>query len=91
MPLVYHEYAPTAPLAEHIECFWTLEGAAPGGTEPDRILPDGRAELVWNLADAFVRYAAGSPPRRQPAALLVGQITGPPHLAPTGRIHEEDP
>jgi AraC-like DNA-binding protein len=86
MSLEYREFTPSGPVAEYVECYWTLEGEVAPGAEPERVVPDGRPELVWNLADPILRHGAGSPPRRQASALLVGQITRPILLEPTGRI-----
>ena len=46
----YREYSPAPALRPHVACYWTLAG--PGGA-PERVLPDGRAELVVHLADPF--------------------------------------
>jgi AraC-like DNA-binding protein len=86
MGLEYREYNPAFPLSKLVERFWTLQGDPEGASEPERILPDGRCELVWNLAEPFVRHRAGGAPRRQASSLLVGQITGPLLLEATGRI-----
>lgn len=84
--LTYAEVEPSGLVASYVTCVWTLEGRAAGLGPPERILPDGHPELVWNLADPFLRHAPGAPPRRQAAALVVGQILGPLVLQPTGRI-----
>jgi AraC-like DNA-binding protein len=86
LSLGYREYSPTGLAAAFVQCYWTLEGAVPAGAEPERVIPDGRPELVWNLAAPFVRHVDGSAPRVQAAALLVGQITTPIRLQPTGSI-----
>lgn len=86
MALEYREFATSGLLAQYVECFWTLEGVGQAEAPPERIFPDGHPELVWNLADSFLRHEPGAKPRRQAAALLVGQITGPFLLQPTGRI-----
>lgn len=82
----YREFTPSARLTDYVECYWTLEGHAPALPRPERILPDGRAELVWNLADPFLRHRPGALPVRQASSLVVGQITTPFLLQATGRI-----
>lgn len=82
----YREFTPSAVLADHVECYWTLAGRASVGSRPERILPDGRPELVWNLADPFVRHRPGAAPVRQAPSLVVGQITTAFLLQATGRI-----
>lgn len=84
----YEEIGPPAELAGLVRCFWTLRGAAP---EPDPVpaepaFPDGSPELILNFADPFAHVAPGRRAVRQPAAFLVGQITRPMHVSPTGRI-----
>jgi AraC-like DNA-binding protein len=80
------EFAPDPALVSHVECIWTLDGEATPGAEPDRVIPDGRAELIWNLADRFRRWDEAGATRHQASALLVGQITTAIHLAPGWRI-----
>ncbi len=86
MSLAYREYPPPAVLAGHVSCFWTLEGESTWEAAPDRVIPDGCTELIWNLADRFRRYAGSGGARRQEATLVVGQITRPIYLAPGRRI-----
>lgn len=71
-----------------MRCFWHLHGqAAPDGGEADPAFPDGSPELILNFGDPFEHLVEGRRPRRQPAAFLVGQITAPMRVRPTGRIH----
>jgi AraC-like DNA-binding protein len=55
-----------------------------GDDEP--VLPDGSPELIFNLGDPFEHVAYDGTVTRQPSTFLVGQITGPFHVRPTGRI-----
>jgi AraC-like DNA-binding protein len=82
----YREIKPKPPLSQFIECFWTLEGqaAAEGGADP--ILPDGCAEMVLNFSERFRRQDETGRQDLQPSRLLVGQITEPMRVAPTGRV-----
>jgi methylphosphotriester-DNA--protein-cysteine methyltransferase len=82
----YAEYPPDARLAGCVRCYWTLAGeAAPeGGMGP--VLPDGQMELVFHYGDPFMRRLETGGHERQARALLAGQLTGPVHLQPTGRI-----
>jgi AraC-like DNA-binding protein len=45
----YRELAPSAALRPWVECFWTRHDDAPSGSH--RVLPDGCADLVFDLAD----------------------------------------
>lgn len=80
----YREWAPPPGLRNHVEAVWTLSGQAGGMDDPERILPDGCAELILNFGDPVVQETRG--PAVQPPLMFVGQITGPLHIRPTGRI-----
>ena len=82
----YCEYRPTAQLARSVACIWTLDGEARERDEaPQPILPDGRAEFVVHLGDAFARVDQRAT-ERQPWAIFAGQLDRPLTLQPTGRI-----
>lgn len=86
----YLELEPSAPLRRYIRCYWFLRGAGPGDdpadSSADPALPDGSPELILNLADPFHAVSKDGVSRPQPSIMLVGQITGPFRVAPTGRI-----
>jgi methylphosphotriester-DNA--protein-cysteine methyltransferase len=84
--LRYQAFAPSAALAPYVACYWTLTGRVPRGTPPERVVPDGHPELVWDLADPVACRTLTGVPRVQGQAVLVGQITRPILLQPTGRI-----
>jgi AraC-like DNA-binding protein len=52
--VTYRELRPTAALQPWVECYWT-RGEDDGACTPNRILPDGCADLVFDLThdDAF--------------------------------------
>ena len=80
----YREIDPSPALAPFIRCVWHLRGPASVTREAQPIVPDGCIEIVFNLADPFVRVNGGT--HVQPAAMLVGQHTGPVVVIPTGVI-----
>jgi len=93
--MLYDERLPAQPLRSLVRCYWFLrDGDVPGAEpsaddaegEPDPLFPDGSPELIVNLADPFVEISADGSEREQPAVFLVGQITGPYHVRPSGRI-----
>ena len=63
-----------------IECYWVLEGDASG---VQRVVPDGRAELILNLAQPFEALENGTW-QPQPRCFLAGQLTGPLMLRGAG-------
>jgi AraC-like DNA-binding protein len=82
----YHEIRPRAPLNSFVECFWTLEGDGPTvGGSPERILPDGCVELVLNFGERFSQHTEGKR-SLQPRHFLVGQMSGPILISPTGTV-----
>lgn len=91
----YLERPAPASLSRHVRCFWALHDdrqtsaspAAPAFMEAaEPALPDGSPELIFNLADPFEHVSSRGRVRRQPRAFLVGQITGPMVVRPTGRV-----
>ncbi len=82
----YREFYPQHPLSRFVECFWTLEAEAtsdPG--QPERILPDGCTELILNFGAKFSQHE-GANRSIQPKHFLVGQMTGPILISPTGAV-----
>jgi len=80
----YREIIPQSPLNKHIECFWTLESSVPS-TQPERILPDGCIELILNFGDRFSQHCDHTR-KLQPKNFLVGQMTGPIMISPSGPV-----
>lgn len=85
--MLYEERRPSAPLSDVIRCYWFLrdDGEAATG-EGDPAFPDGSPELIFNLADPFIHLAQDGTEHVQPRVFLVGQITGPFAVRPSGRI-----
>ena len=80
-----HDLAP--PLSRHVECVWFLRsngGAPPAG--PERIVPDGCPELIFQLRDPCRAARPGEPAVLQPKALLVGPLTSSLLVEPTGVV-----
>lgn len=83
----YREYPPSAALSGLVRCFWTLQSdLQPHAATPEPACPDGSPELIVNLADPFVAIGANGERVTQPLAFLVGQITRPLLVVPTGRV-----
>lgn len=71
----YTEIAPRTALSNYIHCLWFFEGDE---SEIQRIVPDGRCELIVHCGAPY-REVSGT---RQPRALFAGQLTRPLHLKP---------
>lgn len=84
----YREFQVSPPLANFVECIWSLEGN-PGqaSTSPERLLPDGCVELILNLSDLFREYAETGSSDLQPERFIVGQMTRPVFVSPTGNVN----
>jgi AraC-like DNA-binding protein len=76
--LQYVEQRPPRALAPYVEALWWMQDRGPAPAAPvERVLPDGCLELVLHFGDPFAAGADEAALARQPAALLVGQLTGP--------------
>src|SRR6476620_3646201 len=83
----YQEIQPGQLLAPFIECFWTLEGEPdPVVSYPERILPDGCVEIILSFGDRFTEIDERSAEKLQPNHFLVGQMTRPVIIKPTGSV-----
>jgi AraC-like DNA-binding protein len=78
----YREIRPSVAAASLVERYWTLELDG-DSSAVQRVVPDGRPELILNLGDPFEAFQDGEW-RLQPRAFLAGQITGPLLLRPSG-------
>jgi AraC-like DNA-binding protein len=83
----YREFQPHPLLSGYVECFWLLEGAATQPpAAPERLLPDGCIELILNFGERFREYDAAGHCLLQPERFVVGQMTRPVLIAPTGAV-----
>ena len=82
----YREFEPVGTLSGYVECFWLLEGAIASVAAPERLLPDGCVELIVNLGARFREFDEAGRSALQPACLVVGQMTRPVLVAPTGAV-----
>lgn len=82
----YREFKPAPPLNRVVECLWTLESERNDSTAcTERILPDGCVELILNFAEPFQQHSSDSA-LRQPVNFIVGEMTGPIFISPTGPV-----
>jgi AraC-like DNA-binding protein len=78
----YRTIRPSLANAEFVDCYWFLQGRSTP-EDVQRIVPDGRPELIIHLANSFA-HQRGAIWETQPQCLFVGQISGPMLLRPTG-------
>ena len=84
----YAEILPSIHLREYIKCFWTLEQIEANQIhQPEPVLPDGRIELIFNLATPFKRYHFDGTTEIQPRSIIVGQTLKHTTIKPLGHIN----
>ena len=82
----YEEFSPPPELRDHVRCLWQFEAQAhEAAADPERIVPDGRCELVLHYGERFMESPAGGVESAQPRALFAGQLSRPLWLRATGR------
>ncbi|ELR73626.1 transcriptional regulator [Fulvivirga imtechensis AK7] len=83
----YQTLQPHADLASLIKCYWTLEIPAQMEAPKQRIVPDGCIEMAFILGDDIKRYTSDTNFIIQPRAMVIGQITQPFFIEPTGHVN----
>src|SRR5690606_7509606 len=83
----YQTFQPVSDLASLVKCYWTLEVPAETNPQKQRIVPDGCMEMIFILGDDIKRYTSENEFIIQPRAVIVGQITAPFIIQPTGDVH----
>ncbi|MGD0299467.1 MAG: helix-turn-helix domain-containing protein [Bryobacteraceae bacterium] len=78
----YREIRPPVRLRSFINSFWILEHDGEDDA-PQRVVPDGQAELILNWGEPFQAFQDGRW-EGQPRCFLAGQIDGPLLLRPAG-------
>jgi AraC-like DNA-binding protein len=74
----YTELPPSPRLAPFVRCVWTFE-AESSGPAPERIVPDGRTELIVHYRAPFAEGGT-----LQPRVVFAGQLTRPLWLHASG-------
>jgi methylphosphotriester-DNA--protein-cysteine methyltransferase len=83
----YREHAPHPALARDVKCYWTLHDARPTAARPlERVVPDGRMEIVFHLAEPFRRLVPDGTPHAQRPAVLAGQLASALLLQPGSTV-----
>lgn len=83
----YREVLPVEALRPYVKCLWFLRGEVVSlDVSPDRILPDGSAEIVIHRAAPMIAHGLNAEPCVQPTALIVGQLSRFILLQPTGDV-----
>jgi hypothetical protein len=83
----YQTFQPHSDLGSFVKCHWTLEVPAEKGAERQLIIPDGCIDMIFILGDDVKRYTSGDEFILQPRAMILGQITEPFFVEPTGHVN----
>ncbi|WP_300602078.1 helix-turn-helix domain-containing protein [Niabella sp.] len=82
--MTYQTFSPGADLDAFIKCYWTLEGAEAQPPQRQRIVPDGCMEMIFHYGDLYRQYLDPSRYIVQPRCFVIGQLTRPLEIEPTG-------
>ena len=83
----YQTFQPHPDLAPLVKCFWSLQAPAEANPQRQRIIPDGCMEMIFILGDDIRRYTSESEFIIQPRAVVIGQISKPFIIEPTGYVN----
>jgi AraC-like DNA-binding protein len=83
----YQTFQPHPDLDALIKCYWTLEVPAEKDSRKQRIVPDGCIEMIFILGNDVRRYTSEDEFIIQPRAMVLGQITKPFFIEPTGYVN----
>jgi hypothetical protein len=83
----YQTFHPHPDLQALVKCYWTLEVPAEPESPRQRIIPDGCIEMAFVLGDDIRRYTSETDFVLQPRAMVIGQITKPFFIQPTGYVN----
>jgi AraC-like DNA-binding protein len=83
----YQTFKPHPYLEPLIKCYWTLEVPAQEDYQKQLILPDGCLEMIFILGDNVKRYTSEDQFIMQPREMILGQITEPFFIEPTGYVN----
>ncbi len=83
----YQTFQPHPDLESLVKCYWTLEVPAQQEFQRQLIIPDGYIEMFFLLGDDVKRYTSGDEFIIQPRAMVIGQITEPFYIEPTGYVN----
>ncbi|NER15075.1 helix-turn-helix domain-containing protein [Leptobacterium flavescens] len=83
----YQTFQPHPDLASLVNCYWILEVPAENDSQKQRIIPDGCIEMAFILGDDIKRFTSEDEFILQPRSMVLGQITEPFYIQPTGYVN----
>lgn len=82
----YQTFDPHPDLNTVVKLYWTLEIPPQKDVTRQLIIPDGCIDMIFILADDVRRYTSENDFIIQPRAMVLGQITEPFYVEPTGHV-----
>jgi hypothetical protein len=83
----YQTFPPHPDLQSIVKCHWTLEIPAQVGVQKQLIIPDGCIDMIFIIGDDVKRFTSEDDFIIQPRAMVLGQITAPFYVQPTGSVN----
>ncbi|SEW54763.1 helix-turn-helix domain-containing protein [Chitinophaga arvensicola] len=77
-------FEPDPDLAAFVKCYWTLESPKEKTPARNTIVPDGCMKLIFHYGDEYQHYTSDGNSIMLPKCFLIGQLTQPYEVAPTG-------
>ena len=82
----YQTFEPCHDLTTLAKCYWTLESPKEENPQRQSIVPDGFIEMIFHYGDAYKQYIEIGNCIIQPICFVIGQLTRPLEIEPTGEI-----
>ena len=82
----YQTFEPSPELSPLIKCYWTLDAPKIEPSEIQTIVPDGCMEMIFHHGDLYRQYLQDGNSIIQPRCFVIGQLTRPLEIEPTGKI-----
>src|SRR5689334_4576100 len=83
----YQTFPPHPDLSSFVKCYWTLEVPYQNDTQKQLIVPDGCLEMIFILGDDVKRFTSADDFIVQPRDMVLGQITQPFYVLPSGDVN----
>lgn len=84
--MTYETFEPHPDLAAFVKAYWELHVPGDMEAEKQRVLPEGSIEMAFILANDVKRFTSEEEFELQPRAMIIGQITEPYFVQPTGEV-----
>ncbi|MDD7912970.1 AraC family transcriptional regulator [Polaribacter ponticola] len=77
-------FEPNLDLTEYVKRYWTLDGEKENTPLKNTIVPDGTMKLIFHYGDTYKHHSQGGEITILPNCFLIGQLTKPYVIEPTG-------